>query len=427
MFKEPRTSAMPSVSPGYMGRPTQNQPPCVTRLTSASTLNSENVLEDRRPLYRPTPLPKTISFDGRGSWAAFYAKFQLYTERHNMSDSDKKYQLCLALEAEASKFMALVRESNPDIPYSDLVAKLEKRFALQDEPEVIRMQFQSAYQRLDEDLFKWADRLMTLAGQAFVGLPDKFIQELVVARFCQGAQDKDAGHHVLISRPGTLDDAITKYKWYQFTQKTMHGHGPGPTKEVRQLSVGDDKADHQVQTSPQKAAPNGNSGIEARISALEAQNAVWASKMDSMVDAISDLSKSTKDLTSSFSKTVSGARPRCPSGCAPVTQDRQSYSSGRSPDTQDRPRYNSKQTPHRSAAGRRPLSATSDRQWRFTGCYNCGEEGHFSRICPIARTPANNRHVRAVSFEEEGNGQRLEEMGSLRSNWRSLPTPSPFH
>ena len=215
-------SVSPAVSPGWAESALPCQSSCASGLAADTLTDAANTNSDRVPPVEPVSLPETLSYNGTGSWEAFCNKFEMFVDYHKLSEEDKQYYLCMALEGEASMYMALVRKLNRKLTYSEFMHKLQKRFGFSDEPQVVRMQFASAQQHVDEDAFKWADRLMTMASRAFGGLPDSYVQEELVARFCQGASDKEAGRHVLTSWPKTLDLAIQQYKWYQFTCKSMH-------------------------------------------------------------------------------------------------------------------------------------------------------------------------------------------------------------
>ena len=98
MFEAPLVSS---------SQPMYPQPPQVSRLTPNTfvpPISSErHETSGRVPSAKPVLLPKTLSYDGKSGWAAFYAKFQLFVGRHNMTEDDKVYHLCLALEGEAGK------------------------------------------------------------------------------------------------------------------------------------------------------------------------------------------------------------------------------------------------------------------------------------------------------------------------------------
>ena len=130
------------------------------------------------------------------------------------------------------------------------------------------MHFTYARQAPDESIVRWADRLMSLALQAFPDLPESYVQKQVVMRFCQGSTDKDAGQHALNSRPQTIEQAIEDFKWYQHSHRAIFGKSF--RKEVKQTSLSDaayqEQVVRQVSAPPTKPAPV---SLEKRVSVLE--------------------------------------------------------------------------------------------------------------------------------------------------------------
>ena len=83
--------------------------------------------------------------------------------------------------------------------------------------------FQQATQGLRETLEDWADRVVSLATRAFRDLPEHYANRQAVVRFCQGLADNDAGHHVCMKEPRTIEDALNGVKWYQYVHQSMFG------------------------------------------------------------------------------------------------------------------------------------------------------------------------------------------------------------
>ena len=42
-------------------------------------------------------------------------------------------------------------------------------------------------------------------------------------RFCQGLAYKEAGHHVCIREPKSIEEALNGVKWYQYVHQSMYG------------------------------------------------------------------------------------------------------------------------------------------------------------------------------------------------------------
>ena len=208
---------------------------------SLSARAYSNVGNDRgrsRAPSRPIAPPKTITYDGRGSWQAFYVKFDSYASECDWGPKQRKIQLCWCLEGRASEYYALLAKREPDIDYDNLIRKLEKRFTQSELPEASHMQFLYARQTPDEPCIEWGDRLLILASQAFPGLPDEYVQGQIVNKFCQGGYDKEAMQHTMNSRPKTLDEALEEARWYQHSHRAIFG--ARSRKEVREVSFPDE-------------------------------------------------------------------------------------------------------------------------------------------------------------------------------------------
>ena len=158
-------------------------------------------------------VPKTISFDGKGSWGAFYQKFTLFADESRWSSSQRKNNLCMCLQGKASEVFAALTQRDPFMDYFDLVGKLERRFGVRDLPETSQIEFQYAKQSSEEDILEWADRVSHLATIAYSSLPDDFVEQQCIMRFCQGCRDKESGQWALNMRPPTLEKAVNLVQW----------------------------------------------------------------------------------------------------------------------------------------------------------------------------------------------------------------------
>ena len=137
------------------------------------------------------------------------------------------------MEGKASEYYALLEESNNQLEYFDLLKKFERRFGFKEIPETAQISFQSSRQSSDEILDDWADRVMNLATMAFRNLPDDYMYQQAILRFCHGCVDKDAGEGVANTRPNTMEDAIDRVKWAIHTRSAVHGRA---RREVKQMT-----------------------------------------------------------------------------------------------------------------------------------------------------------------------------------------------
>lgn len=102
-----------------------------------------------------------------------------------------------------------------------------------------QMNFQSATQHSRESLHQWADRILTLATYAFPGVPD--VHVYAIPRLCFGAENQDAGLHAFDGQPKTVEEAVDRMLYYQFTQRNRPAHS------VRKMSP---CAEHHHEESP---------------------------------------------------------------------------------------------------------------------------------------------------------------------------------
>ena len=193
---------MPNTDPGYLQR-------SITPQQSGGT--------------KYPPIPRTICFDGTGSWRAFYAKFNSYAEEQQWNGKQRKNYLCWVLQGKASEYYANIIEREPTLEYFDMVRYLERRFAESDLPETWRLQFASLRQKADESIRDWADRVSMIGIKAYKQLPDDHMQKEMVIRFCQGCTDKEAGLFALNQRCPTSEQAITHVQWSQNYTRVIQG------------------------------------------------------------------------------------------------------------------------------------------------------------------------------------------------------------
>ena len=90
------------------------------------------------------------------------------------------------MEGKAAEFFASVHAREPELPFYDIVRKLEAHFAFRELQETSQLAFMNATQGKDEKVEDWTERVLTLATRAYKKLPDDHIQKQAVMRFCHG-------------------------------------------------------------------------------------------------------------------------------------------------------------------------------------------------------------------------------------------------
>jgi len=322
-------------------------------------------LDYKTTAQRSTNLPKGISFKGdpSSSWKAFFSKFTSFADDQKWSAAQRKRQLCWCLEGKASEFHTNLLEREPSIDFSDLVAKMESRFGMQELPETLQIKFQYTKQQPEETVREWADRAITMATKAFQHLPEEHVEKQAALKFCQGLQDREAGQYAINQRPMTVEKALDQVKWFQHTNRVM-SYGRYQRKDVRQISQFPDYEEENVYPGVYAVGqssrwhPDSNEGTGPRVrftdtkSDLEKHVSSIGSRMDEVEKNMGGVRQTVEKIDMKLAKmeaviaAMSFRRPRSPS------------------------------------------------PGRKQGCFQCGAEGHIKRDCPDLK-------LRVSQVEEE--------------------------
>ena len=171
----------------------------------------------------PSKHPKALRFDGKTNWLSFKKKFDSYRKVMRWSEEESKDYLMWSLEGKALDFLTITKIDLEKYSLRKIMKKLETRFGVKELTETLKAKFRQAYQRQDESLEDWADRVMTLATPAFVDLPEDHLKKEAVARFCQGCTDKEAAKHACFEQPETMEEALNLVKHHQYISQAVDG------------------------------------------------------------------------------------------------------------------------------------------------------------------------------------------------------------
>ena len=103
-----------------------------------------------------------------------------------MVKGESKDYLMWSLEGKALDFLTITKIDLEKYSFRKIMKKLETRFGVKELTETSKAKFRQAFQKQDESLEDWADRVMTLATPALVDLPEDHLKKEAIARFCQG-------------------------------------------------------------------------------------------------------------------------------------------------------------------------------------------------------------------------------------------------
>ena len=171
----------------------------------------------------PRKHPKALRFDGKTNWLSFKKKFDSYRKVMRWSEEESKDYLMWSLEGKALDFLTITKIDLENYSFRRIMKKLETRFGVKELTETSKAKFRQAFQKQDESLEDWADRVMTLATPAFVDLPGDHLKKEAIARFCQGCTDKEAAKHACFEQPETMEEALNLVKHHQYISQAVDG------------------------------------------------------------------------------------------------------------------------------------------------------------------------------------------------------------
>ena len=171
----------------------------------------------------PRKHPKALCFDGKTIWLSFKKKFDSYRKVMKWSEEESKDYLMWSLEGKALDFLTITKIDLEKYSFRKIMKKLETRFGVKELTETSKAKFRQAFQKHDESLQVWADRVITLATPAFVDLPEDHLKKEAIARFCQGCTDKEAAKHACLEQPETMEEALNLVKHHQYISQAVDG------------------------------------------------------------------------------------------------------------------------------------------------------------------------------------------------------------
>ncbi|XP_052819921.1 uncharacterized protein LOC128245734 [Mya arenaria] len=181
---------------------------------------SPHGLSMRKGSHALKDIPKSLVYDGKSSWHSFEMKFQQCAQSFGWSTDDCKLCLLHCLSGKALDKCARLLQCSPKMPYRSLLSKLKERFG-SEFPASAQAKFADASQEKGECMEDWADRVQELAAEAFRSLPETFTNQQAIDRFCQGLQDREAGHSTFMRKYTTIEEAMNNIRLFQHSKSAM--------------------------------------------------------------------------------------------------------------------------------------------------------------------------------------------------------------
>ena len=220
---------------------------------------------------------------------------------------------------------------------------------------------------------------MTLATRAFKDLPEHYSNSQAVVRFCQGLTDKEAGHHVCIQEPKSMEQALNGIKWYQYVHQSMY---TGTRRDSQSHEYDEPANIYQVSETPTRGGAESFSA-SPQLAYLQEEIRDIKNELDQYVNESNRETPAVRSVSEPVPKLpVSNGENRLDSMEGKIDKLENAVQKLLKL-AQPRPQHHQGGNYQRDKAPGR-----GGRDWiKDEECYACGEKGHFAKDCMKVQAP----------------------------------------
>ena len=164
---------------------------------------------------------------------------------------DKAAQLSMNLTGVARQaWVDTYCDSTSPVTYDALVRALTQHFKPEGQEEAHKVQFRNRFWRKDKSFTEYGYALRRLAIRAFPQIRHDAQEELIVDQFLQGLVDLDMRHHVSLTHPTKLDQAVSRATEYETVTQSMKDPHMHKSKQI--AAVEEVQSDRDISNLLQK-------------------------------------------------------------------------------------------------------------------------------------------------------------------------------
>ena len=152
---------------------------------------------------------KSPKYNGKVSWEAFLAQFELLATSQQWSSATKALQLAMSLTDDAIDCLMLL-DANDRGNYEALVGALQRRFGCFAGADVLRAELNNRHRRYGEPLRQLANDIESLTRRAYASMPPAVQSELARDRFIQALSPPELRVEVQLTHPSSLLEALER-------------------------------------------------------------------------------------------------------------------------------------------------------------------------------------------------------------------------
>lgn len=259
------------------------------------------------------------------------------------ADVERYKALCFqTLKGSAGNFFARHIQANPNHNWQRIKQALTAQYAEDCDAHIAGQKLRRLTQKQGESVQSFAERIQTLAREAYQDINQPLIQTIMVDVLIDGTRDDTIARRLILERPNDLNAALTLAINEQTASKTF---------KMRRKNEEEPMDISTVQTDPK----------DARISKLEDNLGIVVAQMGHVLDKLHP--QNTRQI-------FGGNRP---------SFDRSKQNFGG-----NRPTVSGNRPPHKWTSDGKPI------------CSNCHKPGHVFRDCrgrQIFRRPLNKQNL----------------------------------